>query len=79
MDLENNRHQEYFRRQQAKEKAMYGVGRGHRFNSSRSRHDVIERVRLRREERLQKERAQRMRTGEGREREDAADSVCSVS
>lgn len=79
MDLENNRHQDYFRRQQAKEKALYGAGRGHRFNSNRARHDVIERVRLRREERLKKERTQRTRTDDGRAREDAADSVCSVS
>ncbi|CAN0069988.1 unnamed protein product [Ectocarpus sp. 6 AP-2014] len=74
LDLEGNRHQAYFRRQEKKEKAMYGVGRGHKFNASRQRHDVIERVRLRREERLKRDRSRRPAEDNA-----AADDVCSIS
>lgn len=74
LDLESNRHQDYFRRQEKKEKAMYGVGRGHKFNASRQRHDVIERVRMRRELRLQRDRERRPA-----ERNAATDEICSIS
>ena len=74
MDMDENRHQDYFRRQQKREKAMFGVGRGHKFNASRARHDVIERVRLRREERLERDRMRRT-AGENA----TTDAVCSVS
>lgn len=74
LDLEGNRHQDYFRRQEKKEKALYGVGRGQKFNASRQRHDVIERVRLRREERLKRDRSRR-----SPEKNAADDDVCSIS
>ncbi|CAM9552405.1 unnamed protein product [Scytosiphon promiscuus] len=74
LDLEGNRHQAYFRRQEKKEKALYGVGRGQKYNASRQRSDVIERVRLRREERLKRDRTRRT-AGENA----ASDDVCSIS
>lgn len=74
LDLEGNRHQAYFRRQEKKEKALYGVGRGQKYNASRQRSDVIERVRLRREERLKRDRERRT-TGQ----KAAEDDVCSIS
>ncbi|CAN0378643.1 unnamed protein product [Pylaiella littoralis] len=74
LDLEGNRHQDYFRRQEKKEKAMYGVGRGQKFNASRQRHDVIERVRMRRETRLKRDRERRPA-----ERNAANDELCSIS
>ncbi|CAM9197658.1 unnamed protein product [Ascophyllum nodosum] len=79
LDLQNNRHQAYFRRQQDKEKAQYGVGRGHKFNASRQRYEVIERVRMRRELRLQREKEKRMRAEGGASRESASEGVCSIS
>lgn len=79
LDLENNRHQDYFRRQQKKERAMFGVGRGQKFNASRQRYEVIERVRLRREERLRREKSRRTATEAGRKRENASDGICSIS
>eukprot|EP00903_Cladosiphon_okamuranus_P019873 g18266.t1 len=74
LDLEGNRHQDYFRRQEMKEKALYGVGRGHKYNASRQRSDVIERVRLRREARLKRDRSRR-----AGEKNSAEDDVCSIS
>lgn len=74
LDLEGNRHQDYFRRQEKKEKALYGVGRGQKYNASRQRSDVIERVRLRREARLKRDRARRPA-----EKNAAEDDVCSIS
>eukprot|EP00752_Nemacystus_decipiens_P018174 g16304.t2 len=74
LDLEGNRHQDYFRRQERKEKALYGVGRGQKYNASRQRSDVIERVRLRREARLRRDRAGRSATKKA-----AEDDVCSIS
>lgn len=74
LDLEGNRHQDYFRRQEKKEKALYGVGRGQKYNASRQRSDVIERVRLRREARLKRDRARR-----STDKNAAEDDVCSIS
>lgn len=80
LDLQNNRHQEYFRRQQEKENAMYGVGRGHKFNASRQRHQVMERVRMRREIRLQREEEKRMQAEAGGSSNSASsDATCSIS
>lgn len=74
LDLEGNRHQDYFRRQEKKAKALFGVGRGQRYNASRQRHDVIERVRLRREERLKRDRSRR-----SADKNAADDNICSIS
>lgn len=80
MDLEpGNKHQEYFRRQKAKEKGTLGVGRGHRYNTNREKRDLLERVRLRRVERLKRDEEARKSTQGGREREAEAESVCSIS
>lgn len=50
------------------------MGRGQKFNASRQRHDVIERVRLRREERLTRDRSRRPA-----DKNAAEDDVCSIS
>lgn len=80
MDLEpGNKHQEYFKRQRAKEKATLGVGRGHRYNSNREKRDLIERVRLRREERLRRDSETQSKTADGRDEEEGLQNACSIS
>ena len=50
------------------------MGRGQKFNASRQRHDVIERVRMRREARLKRDRERRPA-----EKNAAEDDVCTIS
>ncbi|CAN0313117.1 unnamed protein product [Discosporangium mesarthrocarpum] len=77
IDLEGNSHQEFFQRQARKEKAVWGMGRGHRFSTNMEKQNLGERVRLRREARLERQRARA--AGEGQGKEDAQEGTCTVS
>lgn len=86
LDLDDNREQEFFKRQLKKEEAVFGAGRGHRYNTNREKRAVLARVSLRREARLMREEEERKTKGAagGRGKKDtgveASDaSVCSIS
>lgn len=85
LDLDDNREQEFFKRQLKKEEAVFGAGRGHRYNTNREKRAVLARVSLRREARLKREEEERtMKVAEaGRGKKGGADqsseSVCSIS